>query len=120
MNLAPRIELYLLQKQGWVSASEICQHFEISDERKLRGKDGKPGILADFAASSTRQGESGYCHHRFLTTAEWLPVKHRIKRHSVSQMRSIRHQDNARHNILTGKRPDLREVHGGQGLLFAL
>jgi len=117
MNLAARLNLYLLQAKGWVSAREICEHFGLN-ERQLRGKHGTPGILAEFAASSTRQGESGYCHHRYLSTKEWLPIKHRIMRHSVSQMRSIRFQDTARHNILSGRRPDLLEIHSGQMLLL--
>ena len=117
MNLAARIELYLLQAGGFVPTREICERFEIA-ERNLRAKGGEAGLLDDFAVSSTAQGQSGFIHHRHLPEEAFSSIAGRIRQHGIAELRKIKHWKQARHNVLTGKRPDLREVHSGQMLLL--
>ena len=74
MNLAARIELYLLQAGGFVPTREIEEAFS--------------------------------------------SIAGRIRQHGIAELRKIKHWKQARHNVLTGKRPDLREVHSGQLLLL--
>lgn len=111
------IELYLLQAGGFVPTSVLCAVFEIP-ARRLRQDDDRPGLLDEFAVSSTREGESGYIHQRFVDQDEWQHIESRLRRHSIAQLRRVQRWRKARHNILTGKRPDLRERHTGQLLLI--
>jgi hypothetical protein len=111
MTLAAQIEAYLLLEARWVPAVEICQRFQVS-KRKLRACRTRPGLLDDFAVSS----KQGHKHTSLLTTAEYLPYKHKMLRHSISQIRKIKKWDNGRHNSLT-KKPVLIERHSGQLLL---
>ena len=117
MNLATRIELHLLQAGGFVPTREICDKFDIP-ERNLRAKGGEPGMLDDFAVSSTAAGQSGFIHHRHLPEEAFASIAGRIRSHGIAELRKIKHWRQARHNVLTGKRPDLREVHSGQLLLL--
>lgn len=119
MDLALRIELFLLQRGGFVSTREICERFEIAD-RDLRAKEGKAGLLDDFAVSSTSEGAHGFIHHRHLHESDWKKIENRLRQHGIAELKKVRHWRLSRHNCLTGKRPDLREVHGGQGMLFAV
>jgi hypothetical protein len=116
-QLAAQIEIFLLTKGTWVPTAEICERFSIK-ERMLRQDGRRAGLLDCFAVSSTRGGESGFIHHRHLETAAWLPIKHRLRRHAVAELRKLKAWTQARARCLTGKRPDLQEVHTGQGLLF--
>ena len=117
MNLAA-IELHLLHAGGFVPARDLCERFQLSDARQLRADKGLPGPLDDFAVSSTRDGQHGFTHQRHLSQEEWAAIEHRLHSHGVAELRKVRHWRQARHNVLTGKRPDLREVHGGQMLLL--
>lgn len=114
--ITTEIEIFLLQAGGFVATREICDQFQIS-KRSLRQDEGRPGLLDDFAVSSTNAGESGYIHHRHLANDQWSRVEKRMRDHGVSELRRVRRWRKARHNILTGKRPDLREVHTGQAIL---
>jgi hypothetical protein len=115
-GLARQIEVFLLDRAGWVPVTEICSRFGIK-ERLLRQDGSREGLLDHCAVSSTQNGESGLCHHRFLPTSAWLPVKHRLLRHSISQIRKVRKWDRCRHNILIGRPPVRYEAHTGQALL---
>lgn len=115
-ELATQIEAYLLARGGWVPAIEICKRFSIPD-RLLRQDGRRPGLLDNCAVSSTRGGQSGFIHHRFLPTEQWLPIKHRLLRHGISEIRRVRRWDQARRNILSGPRTELTEAHTGQTLL---
>lgn len=117
MHHAAQIEIFLLTRATWVSTREICGHFDLP-ERALRADGERPGLLDGFAVSSTRGGESGYIHHRYLPPAEWLPIKHRLRRHAIAELRKVRAWDRGRQNTLAGKRPDLRELHTNQLLLL--
>lgn len=113
MDLALEIEVHLLAAGGWVSTRQICARFSIT-ERSLRQDAGRPGLLDNFAVSSTREGASGYIHHRFLDTPHWLPIKHRMRRHAIAELRRVRRWDRARKNCRTGAPPEIMERHTGQ------
>ena len=119
MNLHA-IELYLLQANGFVSTTELCERFSITSPRLLRAAGGHPGLLDEFAVSSTRSNEAGFIHHRHLPDADWYKIEERLRSHAISELRKVKWWRQGRHNVLTGKRPDLREVHGGQMLLLAV
>jgi len=111
MTLAAQIEAFLLLEARWVPALEICLRFHIS-QRSLRASHRRPGLLDDFAVSSKK----GHKHTSLLTTAEYLPYKHKMLRHSLSQIRKIKKWDAGRHKQLT-KKPLLIERHNGQGVM---
>lgn len=115
--LAHQVEIFLLSRGGWVPVQDICTRFAVR-ERALRQDGDRPGLLDGFAVSSTRAGESGFIHHRYVPTPDWLKVKHRLLRHAIGELRKVRAWDRGRQNTLTGKRPQLAEVHTGQLLLI--
>lgn len=117
MNPAAQIELFLLARGTWVPTAEICARFNLR-ERALRQDGKRPGICDAFAVSSTRNGESGFIHHRHLPTRDWLRIKHRLRRHAVSELRKLRAWCLGRHNCLEGLRPQLAERHTGQLILL--
>jgi len=112
-DLENQVEAFLLSVGGWVSKLQICDRFGIP-ERRTRADDDRPGLLDNFAVSSTREGQSGFIHNKFLPTKDYLPIKHRIKRHAIGELRKTRRWDAARSNCLTGKRPGMMERHTGQ------
>ena len=111
-NLANEIEAFLHAARGFVPTRQICERFGIP-ERRLRQDEDRPGLLDEFAVSSTREKQSGYIHHDFLPTPEWLPIKHRLMRHGIAEIRRARKWESARKNCKTGKRPFMRERHTG-------
>jgi hypothetical protein len=113
MDTARQIELYLIAAGTWVPTVVICSLFGLK-ERALRQDGKRPGLLDEFAVSSTRNGESGYIHHRHLATPDWLPIKHRLRRHAIAELRKLKAWTHGRANCLTGKRPELIERHTGQ------
>lgn len=115
---AAQIELFLLAAGTWVPTAEICARFDIQ-ERALRAAGEKPGLLDAFAVSSTKNGQHGFCHHRFVERTDWLKTKHRLRRHAIAELRKVRAWDRARQNCLTGRRPELVEKHTGQLVMFA-
>lgn len=98
-SLSEQIEVHLLNAQGWVSVAELCQKFDLN-QRDLRAHGDEPGLCDAFAVTSTRQGESGYIHHRFLPTADWLPIKHRLRRHAIAELRKAQRWAKARARLL--------------------
>lgn len=112
-SLPAQIEAYLLAAGGWVPTHIICSRFAIP-ERRLRQAGDRPGLLDPFAVSSTKNGQNGYIHHHHLPTADWLPIKHRLRRHAIAELRRARAWERARRNILTGRKPALLELHTGQ------
>jgi len=112
-NLANEIEAYLLASGGWVTSRDLCAKFRITD-RRTRAAKRRPGLLDGFAVSSTREGQSGFIHHNFLPTQDYLPLKHCILRHAIAEIRKARRWDAARRRALTGKRPAQIERHTGQ------
>lgn len=118
-SLAQQIEDHLLAAGGWVSKRQICETFGIP-ERRTRADGDRPGLLDDFAVSSTCEGKSGFIHHNFLPTAEYLPVKHRVRRHAIAELRKTRRWEHARKNRFVGTFPDQRELFTDQATLFPL
>ncbi len=118
MNPAAQIELFLLAAGTWVPTAEICARFGIK-QRLLRADKDRPGLLDEFAVSSTRNGESGFIHQNNLPTPQFLAIKHRITRHAIGEIRKVRTWTQARTRCLTGKRPELVEKHTGQLVMFA-
>ncbi len=118
-SLAQEIEAHLKAAHGWVSKLQICQEFRVN-ERRLRADGDRPGLLDDFAVSSTREGQSGFIHNDFLPTADYLPIKHRIKRHAIAELRKTRRWDSSRKNRFVGTFPDQIERFTKQATLFPL
>lgn len=114
-DLQNQIEVFLLNSRTWVPTAKICERFNLN-ERALRAKGQSPGLLDSFAVSSTRQGTHGFIHHRWLPIDQWLPIKHRLRRHAIGELRKVSNWSKARKNILTGE--PIRERHTQQLLLF--
>jgi hypothetical protein len=114
--IAAQIEHFLLDAGGWVSTAEIRARFAVP-ERLLRQDGDRPALLDGFAVSSTRSGASGYIHHRHLPTSEWLPIKHRLLRHALGELRRVRAWSRARCRLCAGLPGRLVEAHTGQLLL---
>lgn len=85
MSVVAEIEIFLLESNGWVPTPVICSKFAIP-ARLLRQDKDRPGLLDHFAVSSTKNGQNGYCHHKHLPTADWLPIKHRLRRHAIGEL----------------------------------
>lgn len=96
--LASEIEAWLLELGSWVPAAAIVERFGVP-ERQLRADGVRPGLLDAFAVSSTRNNHSGFIHHKFLPTADWLPIKHRLIKHALGELRRARAWDAARRRI---------------------
>jgi hypothetical protein len=113
-ELATQIEIFLLNREGWVAVAEICTHFRIP-ERMLRADGKRRPLLARFAISSTRAGQNGFKHLSKTTVAERLEYKHnRIKR-LIAERRALDEYTSAFHSCLTGKPQHERFTQ--QGLL---
>lgn len=113
-QIASQIELFLLDRAGWVPDAELITKFGIG-ERQLRADDmvGRPGLLDEFAISSS----AGFKHLSLTTVEERLKSKHRKRRTAIAFFRSIQRQEAATRNCLQGRRPYLVERHTGQVLL---
>jgi hypothetical protein len=94
--LAHEIEPYLLLAKGWVPSAVICERFGIADGRALRGLNGQPGLMGDWAIS----GNEGYKHIHNATTGEWLRYQYRIVHHAISELRRWRRQRKLRREVL--------------------
>ena len=108
---APDIEAWLLAQDRWVSAAELCAHFQI-EERSLRSVGETPGLCSRFAVS----GVLGLKHVRNATREEYLAFRHRIRRHAASEFRRTKLLDRIRHNVLESTVP-LTEADSGQAIL---
>lgn len=109
------------EQNRWVPGEEICERFGVS-ERHLRADADRAGLLDDFAVSSSKPGAHGFKHHCWLPTAEWLPIKHRLRRHAIAEFRKVGRWDRGRTHCLTTARtprPVLIERHTGQTCFFA-
>lgn len=115
-RLAAQIELYLLDRADWVPTMEICGRFGVRD-RQLRRDGRRKGLIDHCAVSSTNNGENGFIHHRYLPTADYLPIKHGRLKHAISEIRKVRDWDRGRLMVKTGKPPLQYETLTGQSLL---
>jgi hypothetical protein len=116
-DLQSEIESFLLGLASWCPAEVIVERFGVP-ERRLRADGRRPGLLDGFAVSSTRNGANGYIHHKFLPTEEWLPIKHRLRKHAVAELRRVKVWSQARARVLMPA-PQPTERHTGQ-LVMAL
>jgi hypothetical protein len=97
LQLQREIEAFLLQAGGWVSREALVERFDVN-ERSLRAKGRRPGLLDGFAVSCS---DGGFIHHKFLPTDEWLQIKHRMRRHAVAELRKTKRWDEGRQNCRT-------------------
>lgn len=110
------IEAFLVEQGGWVASRTICERFGLN-ERELRAKGREAGLLDGFAVSSTRQGEHGFCHHRYVSREEFIRAKHRLKRHALAEIRKVRLWEHGRQRCLATPAP--AQDPDGQLVMFA-
>lgn len=115
MTTPAQIERWLITRDNWVSAADLCAEFQIADERQLRCVGEVPGLISDFAISHSKRG---YRHVRNATTAEWFLFKFSLLRHAISEIRRVRRLGKKRHNVLNPTHPYLTEADNGQGILL--
>lgn len=84
--VAADIELFLLERRGWVSVAEICARFNVP-ERSLRQDGARPGLCTEFAISSSIHGLK---HVSYATTEEWLHSKHTLCREAFARLRRVK------------------------------
>jgi len=113
-ELRQDIERYLLGVGTWVPAEVLCEKFGI-DQRRLRGINGSPGLVSEFAISNTNLG---YRHIASATTSEWLHFKHAMRRHGINELRRVADLDKSRHQVIRQTRDFICEKDTGQGLLI--
>lgn len=117
-DLQSKIEKYLLERGGWVKASEIETAFDIR-ERALRQLGKKPGLCTDFAISLS---DKGFKHIALATTAEWLHARNAERRAAIARLRRVKRWSNYRARIIkpSTRPPMLCERDSGQFLLPAV
>jgi len=113
-ELRTDIERYLLNAGTWVSAEHLCEYFGI-EQRRLRGINGSPGLVSEFAISNTTLG---YRHIATATKAEWLHFKHAMRRHGINELRRVAGLDKSRHQVIRQTRDFIYEKDTGQGILI--
>ena len=109
-ELAPRIEMLLLSRGGWVAVEEVCAALEVP-ERMLRAVGRRPAIFARFAISSSTHGLK---HLSLTTAAERIRYKHARLKVLIANRRALDQFNQAVHACLTGRRPTQTERHTGQ------
>ena len=115
LTLPIQIEDYLLARPRWVPAAELEKAFGI-DERILRAKGKRRGLLAFCAISSDKPGASGFKHIRHATTAEKIRAKHAPRKRLIAAVRAERDYDLALRHATSGKFG--HQVYGtGNGVL---
>jgi hypothetical protein len=112
--LATRIEIFLLTRAEWVSVETVCRGCEVT-ERLLRADGRRRPIFSRFAISSSTKGLK---HIRHTTARERITYKHARQKVLIAHARALKEYAQAVHACVTGKLPDLHEVHTNQGLLF--
>jgi len=82
--LAAEIEAFLLKREGWIAADELCLIFHV-EPRELRTSGEKPGLCSAFAISGPR----GFRHINRCTDAEWQQFSERIHAHGLAELRRV-------------------------------
>lgn len=111
--MAARIEQHLLTVQGWVTAAELCQEFGIK-ERELRGEEGKPGLVGDFAV----RGNKGYRHVQHATDEEYDHCVRRLRSHGIAELQLARALRRRRLRVLLHRATPPPVTRDGQFLLI--
>ena len=112
-ELRQRIEAYLLDHQGWVSAAELCRVFDVR-ERVFRSNGRRAGLLTDCAIS----GNAGFRHCACATDEEFTRAYGRMRRHGLGELVHARKQLATRLRIRTLRPPLVFERATGQALLL--
>jgi len=82
--LAQEIEVFLLDRQTWISAEELCAAFHV-EPRELRATGDTPGLCSDFAISGAR----GFRHINRCTDEEWRAFSERMHAHGLAELRRV-------------------------------
>ena len=112
-DLANRVEAFLLQRQGWVPAVEICTEFGVQD-RALRATGTRPGLCSDCAIS----GDKGFRHVLHATDEEFGHAYARMRRHGLGELVHARQLRRKRHAAVVPRPPLVFERATGQALLL--
>jgi len=116
-RLEKDIETFLLAADRWVTSREICEAFDLPDDRVLRGVRNNPGLCTRFAIS----GNQGYKHIALATTTEWHHYYAREREHNIRALVNLRDKRRRRRQMTRAvKRPaTIFEKDSGQALLLA-
>ena len=109
---AKEIERFLLERRGWVTASELEKEFGIND-RALRALDGKPGLCSEFAIS----GNKGFKHVRYATDTEFDRSYQRSRKHAIGELIGARLRKRYRQRLLTAPPKPVFERSTGQAVM---
>ena len=112
-DLANRVEAFLLDRQGWVPAVEICTEFGLQ-ERALRATGTRPGLCSDCAIS----GDKGFRHVRHATDEEFAHAFARMRRHALRELVHARQLRRRRRAAVVSRPPLVFERATGQALLL--
>jgi hypothetical protein len=110
-ELPAQIERFLLDRGTWVRAREIVDRFGLPDDRCLRARGRKPGLLAGFAFSHPAHG---IIHHRHLNQRDFLRLDNALGRHGISELRARKLRRLARRRCLDSPQFPTTETHSGQ------
>ena len=117
-KLKEAIEQYLLTApgDGWVKGRDLCERFDLRNDRALRGVGDRPGLCSVFAIS----GDKGFKHVARAGTVEYLRFKHRLRRHAISEMVRVRDLDRRRSQVTQQIRCPafIYQKDTGQGVLL--
>jgi len=94
-SISDRIEQYLLNRAEWVPKEELCEVFNLSSDRPLRGTGNKPGLCTVTAINS----EKGFKHVALASTDEYLKAKNRKRRHAIVELVNLRARDRHRQAV---------------------
>ena len=114
-DLAARIDAFLLARQDWVSAAEICVEFGVAD-RALRATGRRHGLCSECAIS----GDKGFRHVRHATDEEFTKAYGRMRRHGLGELVHARKLLRKRLAVVVPRPPLVFERATGQALLPAL
>lgn len=111
-ELSKRIERHLIDVSDWVSSSELCSIFQIT-ERQLRATNTQHGLCSGFAIS----GNSGFKHVTLASKTEWIRFKHRLRKHGIAELVRVRNLGRVRRDVLKDYRSHQYEKDTGQRVM---
>ena len=113
MSLKHRAEIFLLRENRWFSKREICLGLGV-EERALRAANGEPGLCSIIAISDHKLG---FKHVRYASDAEFNEADRRERKHSISNLQTLRKRRQYRRNLVNGTVAPPTELHTNQELL---
>lgn len=111
MDLASRIESYLLAHPRWVPIREIEEVFHIN-ERILRASGRQQPLLHYCAISSAKPGSNGLKHYNHTTVKERLAYKHRRTRILIAEVLALKAHGLAISNAMDRTPPITTDLNG--------